>query len=119
MTIKIQKLHLCINQLGISRSTFLSQVNGGLVTKPVKVGLRAVGWPSNEIEEILEARIAGNSYEEIKELVVKLENERKNKVRVVNTNNLIQSEALEPKFKFARRNSYVTNKGSKEETSHE
>jgi prophage regulatory protein len=39
--------------------------------------LRAVGWPSEEVQALNAARIAGKSDEEIRALVVKLEAARK------------------------------------------
>lgn len=63
--------------LGISRSTFYLQVSKGLITKPIVIGERAVGWPSWEIDQILHARISGISTEEIRQLIIKLHNLRR------------------------------------------
>lgn len=82
MAITIQRLIKARESLGVSRSTFYLQIAEGLVTKPVQIGVRAVGWPSNEIEAILNARIAGNTPAEIKALVSELESQRTQKVRV-------------------------------------
>lgn len=82
MAITIQRLIKAKESLGISRSTFYLQVTEGLITRPVQIGTRAVGWPSNEIEAILNARIAGKSQHEIKALVKELENQRTQKVAV-------------------------------------
>lgn len=79
MTITIQRLISTRVKLGISRSTVYLQVSQGLLTKPIHIGLRAVGWPSNELDAILNARIAGKSQDEIKELVIDLENQRTSK----------------------------------------
>ena len=38
---------------GLSRSTIYLRVSQGLWTKPVSLGARAVGWPSDEIEAII------------------------------------------------------------------
>jgi len=62
---------------GLSRSTIYLRVSQGLWTKPVSLGARAVGWPSDEVEAINEARIAGKTDEEVRALVVKLEVARK------------------------------------------
>lgn len=62
---------------GLSRSTIYLRITQGLWTKPVSLGARAVGWPSDEVEAINAARIAGNSDEEIRILVKKLEEARK------------------------------------------
>lgn len=45
-------------------------------TKPVKIGLRASGWPSYEVEILIRAKIAGKSIDEIKQLVIQLESLR-------------------------------------------
>ena len=57
---------------GLARSTVYDHIAQGLITKPVKLGSRAVGWPDEEIQAILEARIAGKSEQEIKTLVQSL-----------------------------------------------
>jgi prophage regulatory protein len=62
---------------GLSRSTIYLRVSQGLWTKPVSLGARAVGWPSDEVEAINEARIAGKANDEIRVLVAKLEAARK------------------------------------------
>jgi|GEM_PF-183716 len=65
-------------KLGIKRSTIYTRITQGLITKPVNLGGRTVGWPSHEIDQIYLARIAGMTDEEIFQLVQKLENARKN-----------------------------------------
>lgn len=79
MAITIQRLIKAKDSLGVSRSTFYLQIAEGLITKPVPIGARAVGWPSNEIEAILNARIAGKTSAEIKALVKELEKQRTQK----------------------------------------
>jgi prophage regulatory protein len=65
------------SESGLSRSTIYLRVSQGLWTKPVSLGARAVGWPSDEVEAINAARIAGNTDDEIRILVKKLEAARK------------------------------------------
>ncbi|MBU1191861.1 MAG: AlpA family phage regulatory protein [Gammaproteobacteria bacterium] len=62
---------------GYSRSMLYLLISRGLWTRPVRLGMRAVGWPSSEVASLNAARIAGKSDEEIRALVVKLEAERK------------------------------------------
>ncbi len=62
---------------GLSRSTIYQRIAEGLWTKPVNLGARAVGWPSDEVAAINAARIAGKTDEEIRTLVMKLEAARK------------------------------------------
>ncbi len=58
---------------GDSRSTIYRKIQRGLFTKPVQIGGERVAWPANEVQAINQARIAGKSDEEIKQLVIKLE----------------------------------------------
>ena len=62
---------------GLSRSTIYLRVSQGLWTKPVSLGPRAVGWPSDEVAAINAARIAGDTDDEIRVLVEKLKAARK------------------------------------------
>jgi prophage regulatory protein len=62
---------------GLSRSTIYQRIADGLWTKPVSLGARAVGWPSDEIDAINSARVAGMTDGEIRILVAKLEADRK------------------------------------------
>jgi prophage regulatory protein len=58
---------------GKSRSTIYRNIKAGLFTKPVQIGGERVAWPSNEIQAINQARIAGKSDSDIKKLVISLE----------------------------------------------
>lgn len=58
---------------GYSRSTIYLRIDQGLMTKPVSLGGRAVGWPDNEVDALNAARIAGWADGEIRDLVVRLE----------------------------------------------
>lgn len=62
---------------GLSRSTIYLRIAQGLWTKPVSLGARAVGWPSDEVAALNAARIAGKTDVEIRTLVAKLEAARK------------------------------------------
>ena len=73
----ILRIPAVTSESGLSRSTIYLRIAEGLWTKPVSLGQRAVGWPSDEIEAINAARIAGKTDEEIRQLVVKLEAARK------------------------------------------
>lgn len=66
--------------VGLSRSTIYVHVASGLLTKPVALGARAVGWPISEIEALTAARIAGKSEVEIRQLVARLHAERRAEV---------------------------------------
>ena len=73
----ILRLPAVKSESGLSRSTIYLRISQGLWTKPVSLGARAVGWPSDEVEAINAARIAGNTDDEIRVLVTKLEANRK------------------------------------------
>ena len=61
---------------GRSRATTYADIEAGLLTRGVKLGARAVGWPIGEIEALNAARIAGKSDEQIRALVKDLEAKR-------------------------------------------
>jgi prophage regulatory protein len=77
MTHTILRLPAVLKERGRSRSAHYLDIQQGLFTKPVQIGLRAVGWPSGDASAINAARIAGKNDEEIRALVVKLEADRK------------------------------------------
>ena len=76
MNYKVQRLPDVISRLCISRSNLYLQIQHGLFTPPIKLGKRAVGWIQSEIDAILLARISGFSDEQIRSLVINLENSR-------------------------------------------
>ena len=59
-----------------SHASIYNAINAGLFTKPVQIGERSVGWPSEEVAAINAARIAGMSNSEIHELVQRLHAKR-------------------------------------------
>jgi prophage regulatory protein len=73
----ILRLPAVKSESGLSRSTIYLRISQGLWTKPVSLGARAVGWPSNEVAALNAARIAGRTDDEIRILVAKLEAARK------------------------------------------
>ena len=73
----ILRLPAVKSESGLSRSTIYLRVSQGLWTKPVSLGARAVGWPSDEVDALNTARIAGCTDDEIRILVAKLEAARK------------------------------------------
>lgn len=52
-----------------SHASIYTAIKAGLFTKPVQIGQRSVGWPAHEVQAINQARIAGRSEDEIRELV--------------------------------------------------
>jgi prophage regulatory protein len=59
-----------------SHASIYNAIKAGLFTKSVPIGQRSVGWPSDEVQAINAARIAGNSEAEIRELVKQLHAKR-------------------------------------------
>ena len=66
-----------------SKSLLYNLIGQGLMTPSVSIGKRSVAWPSNEVQKIAAARVAGCSDEEIQELVVALLEERANLKRQI------------------------------------
>jgi len=77
MNVSIFRLPKTQSESGYSRSTIYLYISKGLWVKPVKLGARAIGFPSNEVSALIAARIAGKSDHEICELVKKLEAARR------------------------------------------
>jgi prophage regulatory protein len=59
-----------------SHASIYNAIHKGLFTKPVRIGMRSVGWPSDEVDKINAARIAGKTELQIRELVEQLHYER-------------------------------------------
>ena len=45
-------------RVGMGRSTLYAAIAEGRFPRPVKLGVRAVGWVSSEVDEWIEARVA-------------------------------------------------------------
>ena len=76
MTQAILRLPAVKAATGLSRSTLYLRIANRLLTHPVSLGGRAVGWPANEVAALNAARIAGKADEEIRVLVAQLETDR-------------------------------------------
>lgn len=72
MITTILRLPSVLRERGRSRSAHYQDIQQGLFTPPVQIGLRAVGWPSSEVMTLNAARIAGKNDEEIRTLVATL-----------------------------------------------
>ena len=77
MTHTILRLPAVLRERGRSRSAHYLDIQQGLFTRPVAIGLRAVGWPADEVAALNAGRISGKTDEEVRALVVKLEAARK------------------------------------------
>lgn len=56
-------------QFSIAQSTFYEWIERGLMTPPIPLGVRSVGFPQHELDAIAAARIASKSEDEIRALV--------------------------------------------------
>lgn len=63
---------------GLSKSSIYLRIQQGIFPPPVKLGLRASGWPEREVEAVNRAAIIGLSTEDLQVLVNCLLNDRKN-----------------------------------------
>ena len=64
------------NLTGIAGSTLYRYIKKGLFTKPISIGGDRVAWAANEVQAINQARVSGKSDDEIKSLVIELEQAR-------------------------------------------
>ena len=62
---------------GKQKSSLYRDINLGLMTPPINIGARAVGWFDDEINAINSARVSGKTNCEIRDLVKKLIENRK------------------------------------------
>lgn len=61
-----------------SNTSIYNAIRAGLFTNPVAIGRRAVAWPDYEVKAITRARIAGQTDDQIRELVNRLHEKRLN-----------------------------------------
>ena len=54
---------------GRGRSSLYNDIKSGLLVHPVAAGRHTARWPAGEVRRILQARIAGKSEDDIRELV--------------------------------------------------
>lgn len=73
----IWRIETCRAAAGYRSSTSIRNlIREGLWTDPVPIGERSVGWPSDEVEAINTARVAGASADQIRALVQRLHAKR-------------------------------------------
>lgn len=78
--VKFIRLPELESRCGRKRSAIYRDMGRGVMIKPVLIGLQSVGWPESEVDQILAARIASWTDDQIRVLVKRLESERKNLV---------------------------------------
>lgn len=74
---KLLKLPAVLELTAIARSTHHKRIHEGLMPPPVRLGQNSVAYPEHEITAINNARIAGKTDDEIRELVSRLMADRK------------------------------------------
>lgn len=73
----IIRIEACKAEAGYrSNASIYNNVRAGTWTDPVKIGERSSGWPDYEVKAICAARIAGQTDDEIRELVKRLHAKR-------------------------------------------
>ena len=71
------RLPKVLEAMGVSRTTLYNRIRDGLMTPPVKIGARGVAWPEHEVTAVICARIAEKFEDEIRRLVIQLQEQRK------------------------------------------
>lgn len=66
-----------------SHATIYNAVKAGLFPQAVPLGVRTVGWPSDEVETVLAARVAGAGDSELRDLVQQLHTARHSKYQAL------------------------------------
>lgn len=66
-----------------SHATIYSHVKAGLFPGSIPLGLRAVGWPRDEVEAVTAARVAGAADDELRALVQQLHAARRTKYQAL------------------------------------
>jgi prophage regulatory protein len=77
MLLTLERLPAVLKRYPRSRSAFYEDQKRGLMPPPVSLGVRCSAYPTTEIDKVLEARVAGKSDDEIRELVARLVAQRK------------------------------------------
>lgn len=69
MAISVERGKQARARMGLSQSTFYEHLSKGLIPPGVSLGGRIVAWPSDELDQIIQARIRGASDETIRGIV--------------------------------------------------
>jgi prophage regulatory protein len=74
---KIERRISVIERSGLSKSNIYNKVKDGTFPPTISLGDRAVGFVSHEIDSVLQAMIEEQTYEQLKQLVSELIQQRK------------------------------------------
>ena len=75
-SIKILRLPAALERLGMGETSYRNFMADGLLPKLITLGLRAVGIPEHELNQVIRARIAGLPDVEIRKLVERIHADR-------------------------------------------
>lgn len=73
---RLLRLPAVLNLTGLSRSALYVRVAQGLFPRQVSIGPKSVGWRAHEVEAVIEAWVAGEGPDAVKELVARLQASR-------------------------------------------
>jgi prophage regulatory protein len=68
----LQRIRTVCDRIGFGRSTVYEHISDGTLPPPIRIGPKWSAWPSDEIDALLAARVAGWSDDQIRELVTRL-----------------------------------------------
>jgi prophage regulatory protein len=66
-----------------SHATIYAHIKAGLFPDSIPLGLRAVGWPADEVQAVVAARVAGAADDELRALVQQLHAARRTKYQAL------------------------------------
>jgi len=72
VTVQILRRKQLESRLGLKSSAIYKHIEDKILPPGIHIGPRAVGWPSNEVDTLIAARVSGKSEVQIRELVAKL-----------------------------------------------
>ena len=62
--------------LVVSQFTLYAEIKKGYFPKPIKLGLRRIGWPEHEVDAVMQFFLRGETQNELKAFIKKLETNR-------------------------------------------
>lgn len=75
--VSLLRVPVVLGQTGLCRASLYKRVAAGLFPRPVKAfGRQRAGWPSNEVQALVHAHIAGATESDIADLVRTLHERR-------------------------------------------
>ncbi len=93
MSIVLLRIKSVKSEVGVrSNATIYENIKDRLLTRPVQLGKRSVGWPDYEVRAVCAARIAGKTDIEIRKLVDYLHSRRKELLNEVLSQSLGKNE---------------------------